>query len=328
MKKLTKRRRYYIEVDMSRSRRPQGEPPFSNIFIYLTEEEKLKIFTEALNQLQELYDIEFFDPIRDRDFYYNFTHFKPGLYIFGDNGLFIVSEDEFYMYDLSVSDVLQGYIRRSEDGKNFKWFIRLTPEIDLGPTGDPFTTLWNIEGQLIIWRSFLDGKFPGDKIPYHPEFMKPCKTFLGHFYDKIRKIWRTTFPHLTTDRASKRKTFNLRKNKYQLHLSHKGIVDDTTMAQICCSTGVVSFKLADFYEWIRERRILSVDFVEGASYRILEMIPEDMLPDFMMNFDIKELEKFAWPLKVQVTIKKRTLEERVQRNFLNAKYKESLKANL
>lgn len=309
--KLTrsKGKMYTYQVVLNRSRGPQGEPPFSNIWMFLKRNEKSAIMKKMLNSLEELYGIKFFDPIRNPDFYYKFTHFEPGLYIFGDNGLLVISREEFYMYDLSMSDVVQGFFRRDKKGNNLQWFMRLTKDFDLGASGDPLTTIWNIEGQLLVWRWFINtGR--KSKIPLIKDFIDYDNTFLGHFWDKVRKIWRSTQPHFTRDNATGRKGFQLNKTNWHLSWPAETTIEDTTIAQTACAAGLVSFTLVDFYSWIKDQKINweELEYAEGAQRRMHKMIPVELMESFMSHFDLDKLKELAHPRKLIITDKTKKVE--------------------
>jgi hypothetical protein len=134
---------------MSRSREANGQPPFSLLWMMVYPEKK-RILKEALNRIELIYKVKFYDPIRHDNFYYLFTHFVDGLYLFGDNGILIRNGTIIGIYDLSISDVWQAWVRQ-EEGKNFCFFLWIGEGYDCGSTGDAFTTLWNIEGQVFLW---------------------------------------------------------------------------------------------------------------------------------------------------------------------------------
>lgn len=278
---------------LSRSRRPKGIPPFSNLWMFLTKEEKAEILTWMLNELETLYGVKFYDPIRYNDFYYKFTHFEPGLYIFGDNGLYI-NDGRMFMYDLSISDSFQSIFRK--DGNlNLSFFVCLWEDLDQGTSGDPFTSIWTIEGQLACWRAFLDGKLHSRTEFMIKGFIEVTDVFLGHYWDEKRKRWRTKGVRISRDKADKREGFDLKKQRYY-DWPADFEVEAMTVAQTALASGASSWDLAQFYEWIKEKSPwLELEYAEGVSERIFKMLPDDLIKEFINHFDRNELARLAKP---------------------------------
>lgn len=239
------------EGEMDRSREANGQPPFS-LFWMMVYEIKKKLIKRALRAIERIYDIKFYDPIRYSDFYYRFTHFQNGLYVFGDNGLLIEGGEIQAMYDLSISDVFQAYLRR--DGKrNFCFFLRLDAFYDCGSTGDAFTSIWNIEGQIFIWYVFRKGLLSTDK--NWPEIKDLCEetiTFLGHCWIAILKDWITLGVRLTKDSAKKMISFEYQFGKQNvIELEGPATIPRNEFLATAISSGVLEdCRLKKFYEWV------------------------------------------------------------------------------
>ena len=279
---------------MDRSREALGQPPFSLLWMFC-HKIKQEVLTEALNRIEKLYKIDFIDPIRDRDFYYKLTQKEPGLYVFGDNGLLMGKDGIIGVYDLSISDVFQGYLRR-QDKNNFCFFVRLNGEYDCGSTGDALTTIWNIEGQIYIWRKFLDGYLSSKK--EWPEITDLCEhanTFLGHYYCESIKDWMTIGVRLTKDDAKKAIPVSFKRGQIN-HFAwspKKSILRNEFLA-LCISSGMIDMKLTKFYEWCRLKKILLFDEEIGMQGRINEATK---IPGFL---DLSEanIDNLAEPYKL------------------------------
>ena len=281
---------------MDRSREANGQPPLAALWM-MVYEIKNDIIINMLNMLESIYKVKFFDPIRDRDFYWRFTHFNDGLYLFGDNGLLIKGGEIITMYDLAISDVYQGFLRRDEINRNLCFYQRLNDNFDCGSTGGAFTTIWNLDGQLCMWRAYNDGLLSTSKEwPEIAELCESSKTFLGHFYNARMQRWMTIGNRLSKDNARKAIPIRVRRGRSnRIRLEQKD-VKTNEFAQLVISSGLGRKKLRKFYDWVRLMR-LSINPEElGVAERIGEVIPESKLHDFISMFKPDRLAVLARPL--------------------------------
>lgn len=282
---------------MDRSREANGQPPLSLLWMFIFEI-KEKLYKLAIGALESVWGIKIFDPIRDKDFYWRFTHFNDGLYMFGDNGLVIKGGKIVVMYDLSISDVYQGLLRRNEEGKNFCFFQRINEKYDCGSTGGAFTTVWNIDGQFAIWKAFEEGRLKCDEDwPHISDLCEKSSTFLGHYWNARMKRWMTLGLRLTKDNARKSVAFRVKRGSSN-HLSwEQKEVNTAEFAQLVVSSGFGAKKLRKFYDWVRLKR-LSIDPEEmGVTERIGE-VAEKHIPEFLSLFKEESLVTLARPLEL------------------------------
>jgi hypothetical protein len=255
----------------------------------------------CLNKIAEIYNIEFFDPIRHDDFYFRFTQKQDGLYLFGDNGLLIEDGEIVVMYDLSISDVFQGWFRRSDDGKNFCFFVRLNEFYDCGSTGDAFTTLWNIEGQVFIWRVFRDGKLTTkERWPEIKDLCERAGTFLGHMFSKIINDWMTKGVRLTTDNSKKMISFNYERGRV-MHLEwpHKDVIPANEFLSLAISSGMLKdCRLTRFYEWIEEKKKEDAFEYFDEEKGVVEQIEQARNIKGFMDLTKENLAELAYPYKL------------------------------
>lgn len=288
-----------LKGEMDRGREANGQPPMSELWMFLYEI-KDEIEHECLNRMERIYKLKFLDPIRDRDFYYKFTHWKKGLYIFGDNG-YRLNHKEDIMYDLSISDIFCGFMRRDKEGNNICTFQRLNDSFDCGSTGSHDTTLWNIATQLNIWDSYNEGLLSTSKSwPHVKDLVEECDTFLGHYYHPLLKTWMSKGVRLTTDNARKAIALLLRKGIYN-HIEwnlHKNI-QLNEYAQLVTTSGFGKLKLSDFYDWVRRKRLHMGAEIYGITERVGGVLIEpELIKEFMSLHDEKQIRLFAEPLEL------------------------------
>jgi hypothetical protein len=282
---------------MDRSREANGQPPLSLLWMFVYPIKKL-LYNTMLNEFERIFGIKFIDPIRDKDFYWKFTHLQDGLYLFGDNGMKIEHGKIICVYDLSISDVFQGFLRRDELGNNLCFFQRLDSNFDCGSTGGAFTTIWNIEGQLLLWRALLNKELMTDKSwPYVNNLCEESSAFLGHSYFPRMKRFITEGVRLTRDNA--RRSIPLpysRGRRVFIDLKHEKKITYAEFAQLSIACGLGQLKMRKFYDWVRLKR-LSID-PEGAGVweRIHDVVPQDLIPEFLSLFNMRSLDILASPL--------------------------------
>jgi hypothetical protein len=279
---------------MDRSREALGQPPLSLFWMFVYDIKKL-LLVEALNLIEKIYKVPFIDPIRYDDFYYRFTHYKDGLYIFGDNGMLIKKGEIITIYDLSLSDVAQGFIRRNH-GDNFCFFVRLNGDYDCGSTGDCLTTLWNIEGQIYIWRLFFDGYLSTRKEwPEIEKLAEETDTFLGHCWSEVLNDWFNKGIRLTTDSAKRAiPTYYQRGHVNRLEWEPKKQINRNEFLSLAISSGMIDMKLTEFYEWVERNKIKIFDEELGLHERIAQA---DQVPGFLDLSDA-DLDHLAIPYKL------------------------------
>jgi hypothetical protein len=187
------------------------------------------------------------------------------------------------MYDLSISDVFQAYLRR--DGKrNFCFFLRLDAFYDCGSTGDAFTSIWNIEGQIFIWYVFRKGLLSTDK--NWPEIKDLCEetiTFLGHCWIAILKDWITLGVRLTKDSAKKMISFEYSFRKPNvIELEGKEKIPKNEFLATAISSGVLDdCRLTKFYSWVFIRSLFDTfkafgrRLFKGEHYKKTELFDEE-----------------------------------------------------
>jgi hypothetical protein len=139
----------YTVGDMYRSRGALGLIPLSHVWAYSynVKEEVIESFLERLLQGLPVYT-----PMLTPTFYKDYVHLtRNGWYMFGDN-ISLVEDGMERVYDVSMSEVLQGHLRQGPKDENLVWYPWLEAGVRQAPSGDPFTTLWNIEGNIGLLR--------------------------------------------------------------------------------------------------------------------------------------------------------------------------------
>lgn len=132
--------------DMWRSRGALGIVPLSHVWAYAynAKDEIVKHFIDELKGHHRVYT-----PMDDPKFYYHYAHKdRPGWYMFGDNIALMDDEGNVQIRDVAMSEVLQAMFRQGKNGENLVWFPWLNADTRQGPSGDPFTTMWNLEGNI------------------------------------------------------------------------------------------------------------------------------------------------------------------------------------
>jgi hypothetical protein len=280
---------------MDRSREANGEPPESIIYMFIYEIKKTLI-KMIISAFEEVYKVKIIDPIRDRDFYYKYTQKEDGLYIFGDNGAIIRKGKIIGIYDLSISDIFQAWVRQ-HDRKNFCIFLRLDEGYDSGSTGDCLTTIWNIEGQLFIWWAYLNGYLTtSEEIPIVKDLLEETKGFLGMYYSSIINDFFSSGVKLTRD--SVKKAIPLTLNRFgqtKLDWKPRENVKKNEILALLISSGLGDIKLTEFFDWVRRNRL---DDSEEEMYSLVEKIEAwGKGPDFIDLTDM-DLEKLAFPYEI------------------------------
>jgi hypothetical protein len=286
----------HLVGSVDRSREANGQPPESIIYM-LIYEIKEQLIHEAVSAFEQVYGLEIIDPIRDRDFYFKYTQRKDGLYMFGDNGALIKNGQIVGIYDLSISDIFQAWMRNN-DGNNFCIFLRLGEGYDSGSTGDCLTTLWTLEGQMFIWWCYNQGYLSSkDEIPWIPELVGETRGFLGHYYDDDLQDYYASGIKLTRD--SIRKAIPLTLNRFgptELLWRPRENVKANEILALLITSGVGDIGLTKFYEWVKKNRL-----TEGKEeiYSITERVEAlGMGPDFLDLTDM-DLSKLAYPYAIE-----------------------------
>jgi hypothetical protein len=290
---------------LDRSRQAMGEPPYSGGWMFLYAVKKI-ILTYILNEFEKLYKVKFYDPIRYDDFYWRFTHLVDGLYLFGDNGMLVKNKQIIATWDLSISDIYAGYLRRDAEGRNFCFFPRISAGIDSGSTGGMLTTVWNIENQVNMWSCFNEGKLTIDNEEW-PEIAGLCestKAFLGHMYVERMKRWMSQGVRLTTDSTDKSIPFRIKRGRVNnFSLSHKKMPLANEFAQLVIASGLSSLKIQKFYEWVKKKKLKIPEYVYGIRERIGSVLrSNELVEDFMNLQKRKTLEVLAAPLELNFNI--------------------------
>lgn len=277
---------------LKKSREANGQPPFSLFWMFIYAIKK-KVLIAALNAIEEVYGIEFIDPIRYKDFYFRFTQKQDGLYLFGDNGLLIVDGKIEIMYDLSLSDVAQGWIRRDGE-RNFSFFLRLNSRFDCGSTGDALTTVWNIEGQVFIWWCYKKGLLSTKKSwPEIKELVEETDLFVGHYWSEKLQDWMTKGVRLTTDNAKKMISFQIERGKTnEVEWEHKENIPANEFLSLAISSGMLEdCRLTKFYAWIKAKN----EDIYDEELGVVEQIKKaEEIPGFMDLTEVN-LDELAVP---------------------------------
>jgi len=285
---------------MDRSRAAEGQPPHSHFWM-LIYPIKHEIITEFLNSIKKLYHVNFKTPITDDNFYYEFTHFVPGLYLFGDNGCQIKS-GEMYIYDLSISDIMQAHIRQGDKGENMSFYQRLGEGYDAGTSGDPFTTLWNIEGQVVLWLAYQEGdidSFKGIDAPTIKEVLEPAAGFLGHIFDYDLNMWLGGGAKFTRDNSTDRISCHLNKGlQTTFNWTRRDRIDYIEFCQVAVPTGIVNFNYSKFWDWVKHEGLTAKSFAfgeMGSSQESIGHYAKLKSESFLSHFDVQEMIKLARP---------------------------------
>jgi hypothetical protein len=167
----------YTIGDMWRSRGALGIIPLSHVWAYAynVKDDVVASFMDRLTANQTI-----FNPITSPDFYKDYaSKTRNGWYIFGDNMAYLKDGEE-YICDVAMSEVLQAYLRQGPKGENLCWFPYLDGHIRQAPSGDPFTTMWNMEGDLGLIQVWDEdpGLFESDNIGL-PDIIEESDAFLG-----------------------------------------------------------------------------------------------------------------------------------------------------
>jgi len=204
----------YTVGDMYRSRGALGLIPLSHVWAYSynVKEEVINSFLDRLLQGLPVYT-----PMLNTSFYKDFVFLtRNGWYMFGDNIAKVENGDEL-VYDVSMSEILQGHLRTGERGENFVWFPWLTNGVRQAPSGDPFTTLWNLEGNvgLLHIRDEDPGLFLDEGLGL-TDVLEETKAFLGMGRSRDGRVMNMGLK-LTVDSADKRIPVHLRPTGGLLH---------------------------------------------------------------------------------------------------------------
>lgn len=167
----------YTIGDMWRSRGALGILPLSHVWAYAynVKDDVIASFLDRLISGRSV-----FTPLGHDTFYRDYAHkTKNGWYIFGDN-LAHIQDGEERIVDIAMSEILQAYLRSGENGENLCWFPHLTSTDRQAPSGDPFTTMWNMEGDLglIAIQEEDPGLFRDDLIGLE-DIVEETNAFLG-----------------------------------------------------------------------------------------------------------------------------------------------------
>jgi hypothetical protein len=198
---------------MWRSRGALGILPLSHIWAY-TYNVKDDVISSFLDRL--IGGRTIFTPITHDTFYRDYAHMtKNGWYIFGDN-LAYVEDGEERIVDIAMSEILQAYLRAGDKGENFCWFPHLTNTDRQAPSGDPFTTLWNMEGDIgmIAVQEEDPGLFKDDLIGLE-DVIEETNAFLGMARSNGKLL--NMGVKLTVDSADKRIPVYLKPSGGLLH---------------------------------------------------------------------------------------------------------------
>lgn len=322
----------YAVVTLERSRQATGQTPQKCLWMMIYKF-KVEIEHAILSKIKEVHNYEFFDPLTEPDFYYNMTHGVNGVYKFGDNCMIIKKGEITQIYDLSTSDVFQGYMRRNDRGNNLSFFQRLNAHHDTGSTGGPLTSLWTLEGQASIDKSCeKHGLFKDDRY-YIEGLVEDATTFLGHHWTPSKQV-DTLGLRCSVDTSIHRIPIRFKPYRIEyLKLEHKKkFIPPAEFAQTYLMSGLYEeWTIPEFYSWTKENRI-SVIHTFGVHERVFETLDTSKLHSIMQlnrkfgidnsqiekeielrdkskiqfldHFDIEELERLAHPLKLEKRRKK------------------------
>lgn len=283
-----------------RTREANGQPPESHewMWVFLI---KHHISKWIIDEFRKIYGVDFKTPVESSlQFYVDFVNKVDGLYLFGDNGMEI-RNGEIKIYDLSISDVGQGLIRRDSVGRNLGFFLRLNPDYDCGSTGGSLTPYWNLEGQLIIWRCFKDKELEGD-FPSIPNFLEPAGTFLGHWFREDGKISSKGL-RTTKDSAKRASPIVITPGKTSsITWPIKTEIKRNELIQSVIASGVSDIDLKYFYNWALKKNYFTNDvYVEYKGINDqLDYVFKDQeaVQAFEDLIGIDELKNFAHPLAI------------------------------
>lgn len=283
---------FIIKGLMFRSREANGQPPESNVWalIYLMKDQ---IIEKTVHKLLKYWGVKVHTPFTDPEFYLHFMSGVVGEYAFGDNLLFINEDGSYYMTDLSMSDVLQAWLRRDEKGRNFCIFQMLDWQFDCGSTGDAFTSIWNISGLFGIIAAFHAGVIPSHpevRGPYLPDVMKPSSTFLGMHYDLIRRVWTVEGLKITKDASHKSIATRLRTGGADTKIEFpRGVVDQAGICELIVAYSLSTEKSRLWFEQKVVGRRLIYEGI-GAIERIGELLEQDhsIIKTMMQDSEISD----------------------------------------
>jgi hypothetical protein len=305
--------------DKQRDREAEGQAPESQGWMMI---KKFKewVIKEAMKGFLKLTSIKenIYTPFTEPKFYYYMAHRENGIYLFGDNAMIIKKGKIIATYDMSTSDVYQAFMRRSDLGENFSWFVRLNRDLDCGPTGDMFTTVWTIEGLLEEYQSWLEGNFSTSvDWPRIPDLCEEAETFLGWHFRPDFYQWVTLGNRATVDNAGRRLPFRFA--KANIHLGGKETItwpEQTTVnivefAESIVPMGIISFDFIHMQDWIQKKNLQSTprNYVHGDNYGTTQLVDSSVLEgvktkselmervcSFMDNFDKAELLILSKPM--------------------------------
>lgn len=250
----------YTIGTMWRSRGALGVIPLSHVWAYAfnVKDDLVHSFLDRLIGGRII-----FTPLTSDEFYRNYANrTKNGWYIFGDN-LAYVEDGQERIVDIAMSEILQAYLRSGEKGENLCWFPHLTETDRQAPSGDPFTTLWNMEGDigLIAIQEEDPGLFRDDLIGLD-DIVEETNAFLGMARSDGKLL--NMGVKLTVDSADKRIPVYLKPSGGLLHWT-PGKVDLMRALQTVVSYGLhEEIDLKWWYDRIApETQMISLDYLSA-----------------------------------------------------------------